>query len=1286
MDVKEKSPPVTTRPKNFLDNFLTCRRVLNIMVFLGFMVNYMLRVNLNFAIVDMVFRPDTSNDTISTTLPTIFDSDNHTRLTRSLSNAELALEDDEEDDDAEDDARKFRKNNFVGTNAAAPKPSTTSQNKPPSTGFQSFNTGSNLNSPGAFQSSSQSNGFQFSGSGSAGNPSGGFKSFSSGSGANPGGGFQSFSSSSGANPGGGFKSLSSSSGGNQGVGFQSFSSSSGGNQGAGFQTSSGGSGTSNLSSGFQSSGNQFSAAASETSQLNGSSKSSNSNPSSPDSSNSQQFNEPIVQQTNLKNELQTPPGTGQSNGGPVSNTSDQKVGLAANSLDDSILGEENSNGSRILFAGGSNKALPEVANAKLEDELQSSGSTAAPQGTKKKKRKRYQKPNVRRFTWSEAQQGYLIGSFFWGYILTELPGGRLAEIIGARKVFGYATLGASVVTLMTPMCAKIHFILILIIRIMLGLFLGPTWPSILPLAGKWIPMDERGKFLSNMMGSTLGAGFTLPICGYIIDTFSWEYVFYITGLLGFIWSVLWFLVVFETPAEHPRITPEERWYIESRLGLKSSKSPNNNHNNEEKQVAQGLIVNPGDESCLSDNEQKSSDECRNYSTFARNGEVNNGNSDGKATSRDKSSTGSIADTNGDTFKKSTSNVTDKSLVAASNNSNSDINTTKKSGHARAPWLHIISSIPVWAFVLTHGASVFGYNTITNQLPTFMDHILNYEIKENGILSSFPYIGKYIAALIGGTVADKLLRSSRFTKNFVRKLLTTIGVFIPGCLMLFQIFVGSDKTFSIFVFTAALTANGVVVGGYLGNSLDIAPSFSGTVFGLGNMFSGLSGAVSALLVGYLTDHNQVYGQWQKVFLIVAITYICGALIFLIFGSTEVQPWNYSSEQQKKKNEMESDLDEETGILQATRKRSSLSSVLRSYGTEDEWDTSSYLSGPDSANKLRKKRHRRTTRPETESESIDSSARKKHLRFDTQSHEISTLKPLMGDQHHDSDTLSVSSDYAERDRPKRRLEEQAVVHIEEVKLRKPRSERDNNEDYLLSIKKRASYKEAIENGSHSDYSYDSENKTRSPSMRQHGERKIKNRSDSNESEQTTSRIKKDTRKRNNQEEQISPSETSNEKKTRKSRHKNRKTREDEEYNTDENENTVDDDDYPVTKSNKREAYSKKLKSPTSQQSTSTESDSDNNTQNGSRKKSRKFHIIDAASSHLRHVSSKLYPKSTKKEEKSLKNDPQSSTSSNQNTSLDLSPTKGDDDTKPERKFNLPLSSEPESTIKHTSSSPS
>jgi len=58
----------------------------------------------------------------------------------------------------------------------------------------------------------------------------------------------------------------------------------------------------------------------------------------------------------------------------------------------------------------------------------------------------------------------------------------------------------------------------------------------------------------------------MPICGFLIASLGWESVFYVTGAIGIIWSVAWFLLVFDSPSQHPRISTEERRYIEDSIG------------------------------------------------------------------------------------------------------------------------------------------------------------------------------------------------------------------------------------------------------------------------------------------------------------------------------------------------------------------------------------------------------------------------------------------------------------------------------------------------------------------------------------------------------------------------------------------------------------------------------------------------------------------------------------------------------------------------------------------------
>ncbi|XP_072157136.1 sialin isoform X2 [Bemisia tabaci] len=395
------------------------------------------------------------------------------------------------------------------------------------------------------------------------------------------------------------------------------------------------------------------------------------------------------------------------------------------------------------------------------------------------------KLSTQQFDWNEYEQNYVIGSFYWGYILTELLGGRLSEVIGARKVFGYSMLFSSFITLLTPLSAKIHLAAIVVLRFLLGFLLGVSWPAMHPMAAHWIPPNERSKFIANMMASSLGAAITLPVCGFIIDTIDWEAVFYVTGLLGLVWSAFWFGLVYDTPAVHPRISPAERQYIEESIGQTTVSS-------------------------------------------------------------------------------------EKAL--------------------KVPWFQMLTSRHVWAIILVHGASVYGFFTITNQLPTYMKNILNVNIKENGLLSSLPFLGKYTMAMTTSTIADFLRKKNKLSVTAIRKLFTGLAVFLPGVLMIVQVYLGQDRTAAVTIFTLSLTLNGAVTAGYLGNGLDIAPNFSGTIFGLANTMSSFGGSLSSFIVGTLTNHNQTYGQWQIVFWMLAGTYMVGALIFVLFGTGELQPWN------------------------------------------------------------------------------------------------------------------------------------------------------------------------------------------------------------------------------------------------------------------------------------------------------------------------------------------------------------------------------------------------------------
>lgn len=109
-------------------------------------------------------------------------------------------------------------------------------------------------------------------------------------------------------------------------------------------------------------------------------------------------------------------------------------------------------------------------------------------------------------------------------------------------------------------------------------------------------------------------------------------------------------------------------------------------------------------------------------------------------------------------------------------------------------------------------------------------------------------------------------------------------------MMIQAYYGCDRVASVVIFTLALTINGAVTAGYLGNGLDIAPNFSGTIFGIANTFSSAGGFLSSFMVGSITYKNQTYTQWSIIFWILAGIYCTGAITFTVFGTGELQKWN------------------------------------------------------------------------------------------------------------------------------------------------------------------------------------------------------------------------------------------------------------------------------------------------------------------------------------------------------------------------------------------------------------
>lgn len=65
--------------------------------------------------------------------------------------------------------------------------------------------------------------------------------------------------------------------------------------------------------------------------------------------------------------------------------------------------------------------------------------------------------------------GVILGSFFYGYITTQLLGGWLSQRFGGKRIFGYGILCTAVVSLFSPLAVNTNVWLLVTLRILEGI-------------------------------------------------------------------------------------------------------------------------------------------------------------------------------------------------------------------------------------------------------------------------------------------------------------------------------------------------------------------------------------------------------------------------------------------------------------------------------------------------------------------------------------------------------------------------------------------------------------------------------------------------------------------------------------------------------------------------------------------------------------------------------------------------------------------------------------------------
>ncbi|KRX83044.1 Sialin, partial [Trichinella nativa] len=426
------------------------------------------------------------------------------------------------------------------------------------------------------------------------------------------------------------------------------------------------------------------------------------------------------------------------------------------------------------------------------------------------------------FVWDQATQGNILGSFFYGYILTQIPGGLLATKFGGKWVFGLGTFLTAVFTLLTPVAAESGPTMLIIVRILMGIAEGVTWPATQSLFAKWAPPSERRCFIGTLTA--------FIVSGFLADSSflgGWPSIFYVFGVLGIVWFILWTLFVTNGPEDHRFISNAEKNFIVNSLKVEGGSG---------KVIKNRQTINHLVEVYLS---------CKLVLIYI-------------------------------------SGIAIPSMLHAQLPS---ISLAFKD----VPWRKILTSAPIWAGFVSHFTYNWSLYVLLTGLPLYFKSVLGFDLKSNGVLSSLPYLIQAIIQSIAGQVADMMRTRLHLSTKTVRKIMDCLGHLLPGLCVIFVGYVGCNSAAAVALLAMSVGFSGLCGGGFFVNYLDLCPQYTGIVFGISNTLATVPGILGPNITGYLTRGAPSFESWRIVFFIAGAHYFVSVIFYAIFAQGTVQPW-------------------------------------------------------------------------------------------------------------------------------------------------------------------------------------------------------------------------------------------------------------------------------------------------------------------------------------------------------------------------------------------------------------
>ncbi|KAI0527052.1 hypothetical protein KFK09_002648 [Dendrobium nobile] len=148
---------------------------------------------------------------------------------------------------------------------------------------------------------------------------------------------------------------------------------------------------------------------------------------------------------------------------------------------------------------------------------------------------------------NQSSKGMILSTFYYGYVLSQIPGGWAAQSLGGRRILLLSFLLWSSTCALVPLDPNRINILV-VARLLVGIAQGFIFPSIHTVLAQWVPPHERSRSVSlTTSGMYLGAAAGMLLLPGLVKHQGPQSVFLVEAALGISWSILWFKFASDPP-------------------------------------------------------------------------------------------------------------------------------------------------------------------------------------------------------------------------------------------------------------------------------------------------------------------------------------------------------------------------------------------------------------------------------------------------------------------------------------------------------------------------------------------------------------------------------------------------------------------------------------------------------------------------------------------------------------------------------------------------------------------